>query len=130
MKPVEPWELSGLLDGELDAARAREVEAQLASDPALRAEFAELSRLDAACRAAAASAAFAPAIRMPRESIKVPGFVLIGAVALLVAWRIAPRLLEGAAPDFVLQLPVLALVLAGVMWLAKGDLQEPEPSPA
>ena len=65
MKPVLPEELSALMDGELDADRAREVETQVAADPHLRAEFSRLVETDAHWRAAAATAVFSPAVPRP-----------------------------------------------------------------
>jgi anti-sigma factor RsiW len=62
MKPVDPAELSALLDGELSPERSREVEAAIASDPELRTEWEQLRILDARWRSAAATAAFRPQI--------------------------------------------------------------------
>lgn len=64
MNGVDPAELSALLDGELPPDREAQVRAAMEADPALRAGYERLSRLDAAWSAAAASAAFRP---QPRE---------------------------------------------------------------
>ena len=64
MTPLMPEELSAYLDGELPAARAREVGALLAADPRLRADFDALADVDRRWRAAGETAAFQPAIRL------------------------------------------------------------------
>ena len=55
MKPVEPAELSGYLDGELDVARTAEVRELLSRDAALLAQFEALRATDANWRAAAST---------------------------------------------------------------------------
>lgn len=65
MRPIDPAELSALLDGELDASRAAEVRAALAGDAALRAQYEALAQADAQLRAFAASLELNPRIRLP-----------------------------------------------------------------
>ena len=60
MKPIEPFELSGYLDGELEPDRVRELEAVLARDPALRAEYEALANADREWKSTARLAAFVP----------------------------------------------------------------------
>jgi len=65
MRPIEPAELSAFIDGELDAGRAAEVRAALASDAALRARYESLAHADAHLRSVAAGMTLSPRIRWP-----------------------------------------------------------------
>lgn len=127
---VAPEEMSALLDGELDAARAREVEAQLRSDAALRAEFEALAACDARWRAAADAAAFAPVVRLPVGvasvgAARVEGAGWLTALAIAIGGLIAARsVLKLSGSDaFAFSLPAVALLLllAMVVWLATGE---------
>jgi len=127
MNPVQPEELSALLDGELDAARAAEVRAQIQMDPALRLEFEALSANDAAWRAAADSGAFVPAVSLPVEaeaaSASGEGGAWLTALAVamggLVVVRAVLKLAGSDALGFALPTVSLLLLIAVVVWLAR-----------
>lgn len=133
MNPVQPEELSALLDGELDTRRTAEVERQIAADPQLQAEFELLAGLDEDWRAAARTAAFAPEVRIPAAG-RWNGWALTLAVAIgLVGVRAGVRLIEPVVIAFAFQALVLAAVLAGVVWLGwtqEQDGRSPSPRPA
>lgn len=122
MKPVTPEELSALLDGELDDARAREVEAQIVAHPRLRAEFDALSGADARWRGAAAAAVFTPRVKLPKTAWSLN--IVIVAVALaagLICLRAAPKLMESLAFGFGLHIVCFAILLASLPWLMRPD---------
>jgi anti-sigma factor RsiW len=122
MKPVQPEELSALLDGELDSERAREVEMQIAADPQLRAEFDALSWADARWRAAAATAVFAPAVELPTRAGRASWIAFAAALTGgLVCLRVAPKLVESLAFGFGLHAISFAALLAALAWLARAD---------
>lgn len=127
MKPVQPEELSALLDGELESARVLEVRAQMAIDPALRREFEVLSAADTAWRVSAAAAAFVPAVQMPvhgaadrRARRRVP--MLVIAIGTLILVRIVLKLAGSEA--WTTGLPVLSMILllAAVLWLPRTEV--------
>lgn len=123
MNPVQPEELSALLDGELDPRGAREVEAQMAAQPELRAQFEALSAADAAWRRAAASAAFAPDVRLP-ASLDAPvvdtaGLNALGlSIVALIAVRIVLKLIGSEALTLALPALSMALLIGAVVWIA------------
>lgn len=128
MNPVQPEELSALLDGELDAARAAEVKARIQADPLLRREFEALRAADAGWRAAADSAAFTPAVRLTIDArasapMKSAGSGWLTALMICMALLIGTRaLLKLAGSDaFLFSLPAISLLLlvAVVIWLAR-----------
>jgi anti-sigma factor RsiW len=119
MKQVQAEELSALLDGELSAERAAEVQVQIAADPALRADYAALARLDAWARASAGAAAFTPTVRLPALAQAVGwGWIMAGALVLLLV-RFVPKVAVMATPGLWLQLGVCAVVLIVVVRLAR-----------
>jgi anti-sigma factor RsiW len=120
MKPVLPEELSGLMDGELDAARAREVERQVALNSDLRAEFDRLVETDAKWRASAAAAAFVPAIRVPPPvTAPLSSAAVMTALSVgLICLRMAPKWLDSLTVSFGVQAAALAAVLVGLIWVA------------
>jgi anti-sigma factor RsiW len=125
MKPVLPEELSALMDGELDADRAREIETQLAANPHLRAEFSRLVETDAQWRAAAATAVFAPAVRLPPTTAGLRSAAIVTALMIgLICLRMAPRWLESLTLVFGLHTVALAVLLAGLMKVARADDSE------
>ncbi len=123
MNPVYPKELSALLDGELDTERAREVEMQIAVDPALRRAFEALSGADAVWRAAAATAIFEPAIELPASASR-PIWLVICAplIVALVLLRMASKLIESPAFGFGLHALALTALLAAVIWHISRDM--------
>lgn len=119
MKPVLPEELSGLIDGELDTSRAREVQSQIAIDSVLRAEFERLVEIDAKWRASAAAAAFVPAIRLPPVAAPLSSAAVLTTLSVgLICLRMAPKWLESLTVGFGVQAAALAAVLVGLMWVA------------
>lgn len=107
MSDLDPAELSALLDGELDPARASAVEALIAADPVLAAEFDRLKRADQRLRALAADAAFPPRVRWPRPApAPLPAWFAPCLGLVLLAW-LAGKL----APAMALALAVNALAL-------------------
>ena len=101
MSGLDPAELSALLDGELDPARAREVEAMIAADPALAAEFERLKLADGHMRSIAEAAAFRPELRLPEPSPRRSG-----------AWQALPLILIIAGWALGKLAPVAAIALA------------------
>jgi anti-sigma factor RsiW len=124
MNPVQPEELSALIDGELDARRAAEVEAQIASDEGLRATFESLRDLDSRWRAAARTVVLAPQVHLPAPARWSGGWIpAIAIAAALVSVRIATRLIDTTTMAFALQAFVLAIVLARVAWAGRSDVR-------
>jgi anti-sigma factor RsiW len=122
MKPVLPEELSALMDGELDADRAREIETQLADNPHLRAEFSRLVEADAQWRAAAATAAFAPAVRLPPTTAGLSSAAIVTALIIgLIGLRMAPRWFESLTLVFGLHTVALAILLTALLRIARAD---------
>lgn len=130
MNPVQPEELSALLDGELEPARALEVRAQIAIDPALRLEFETLSAADAAWRIAAGSAAFRPDVEMPAHVEREAGTgdagwltALAATIGILIVVRIVLKLAGSEA--WALGLPAISLILLLVCVVKfAGSMQE------
>jgi anti-sigma factor RsiW len=119
MNPVQSEELSALLDGELRPERAAEVRARIAADPALRAEYTALARLDDWARAEAEAAAFTPTVRLPASrSVSGWGWAVAGALALLLV-RFVPKIAPLATPGLWLQLVACGVVLIVVARLAR-----------
>src|SRR6185369_8336753 len=101
-------ELSALLDGELNPTRTREVEMQIAADPELRGELQLLRESDARWRAAAATAAFEPALRS-RDAANRPRRFLAATtlIVTLTAVRMAAKLTNSLVVGFGVQAVVL-----------------------
>jgi len=123
MNDWDPAELSALLDGELDSARTEKVEALIAADPGVRAEFERLAQADRRLRTIAEAALFRPEVRWP-EAAPVPrpaqaGFVL-GFAFILLAWAVG-KLAPTMTASIVVNGASLVLLLA---WLAPFALRE------
>ncbi len=117
MNPIDPAELSAYLDGELDPARAGEVEAALASSPALRGELNALVNADNAWRAAARGASFEPGIRLrPGNTVLRSTLRAAGAIVLLLAARVLPKLPGSLLWELVLN--GIAFTFA-LIWIAR-----------
>jgi anti-sigma factor RsiW len=93
----------------LPPERAREVEALLDQDPALRAEYAALHAHDARWRQAAGAAAFVPAVAFGR-TLDVPLPWLAATVLVLLAARLGGKLIGSLGPSLLLNLAALVLV--------------------
>ncbi|MBI4581169.1 MAG: hypothetical protein HY718_15815 [Planctomycetes bacterium] len=120
MNPVDPAELSALLDGELTPSRAAEVRAAVDADPALRAEFDQLQALDAACRSAAATATFPPQVAVPAAHPSWSWTAIGVAAVLLLIVRLAPKLLDLAAAGVLLNAAALAVAVVWLVRLTRG----------
>ena len=130
MIPVQPEELSALIDGELDPQRTSELKAQIAADPALRASFEALRDLDNRWRAAARTAAFIPQIRPPAPARWNGWLTAVAVAAALVGMRIAVRATDTTTTELAVQALVLAAVLTRITWLGLSDTRlgvDPEP---
>jgi hypothetical protein len=94
MKPVDPAEISALMDGELPAERAEEVRRAIAEDPALRREYEEIVALDANVKAYAEAALFRPRVVIAVETAgPIPVVPLvIGCLLLRLVLKSAPFL--------------------------------------
>jgi len=112
MKPVQPAELSALLDDELEIGRREEVEMALASDPALRAQFLTLKSADHQWRSAAHAASFQPQIDLgPQDSAQHPAFLItLGLIALIIV-RFAPKFIDALPFGIVLHVVALLVLL-------------------
>jgi anti-sigma factor RsiW len=120
MKPIEPSELSGYLDGELEPDRVLEVEAALANDPTLRADYQALANADSAWKSAAHSAAFAPNTQLPiSKSWTGSPFAVAAILVLLVALRIAPKLADVVELGLILHAAALAVMIPWVVHMAR-----------
>lgn len=110
MKPVQPAELSALLDGELETSRKAEVEAALAGDPALQAQFLALKSADQRWRKAAHAASFQPQIDLGQQGSTLRSATLIVlAVIALIILRFAPKFID--VTTFGIALHIVALVV-------------------
>jgi anti-sigma factor RsiW len=116
--PVDPAELSALIDGELPPERAGEVEARLAQDPALRAEYEALRANDARWRQAAGAATFVPTINLGRTR-EVPLPWLAAIVLVLLAARLGGKFIGGLGPSMLLNLAALVVVGWAVLAAAR-----------
>ena len=111
-RPVEPHELSGLLDGELDPQRVTEIRCAIEVDAQLRAEFDRLSALDHAWSAAVTGAAFRPRVSLPAYSPPVRlAVVLAVGLLILVAARLVPKMMLSFASAVVVSVLVLAVLM-------------------
>jgi anti-sigma factor RsiW len=114
---IDPAELSAYLDGELSSTRAREIEAALASSPALRDELDQLGESDRRWRAAARTASFRPDIEWRRTpAFKVSVRRSGAAVVLLLIARVLPKLVGTFELNLILNAIALAVAL---LWIIR-----------
>lgn len=129
--PIEEFELTALIDGELDERRAAEVRAAVSRDPALRAKLEAMRSADSAWIAAAATALFRPAVHLPSHPRTSDPFFLVPILfaVCLAAARMAAKLVDpGFAAAMLLHGVMLAAALAFVfLWITRIP---PRPSPA
>ncbi len=120
MKLVEPAELSAYLDGELDPTRAREEQAILADDAALRAQFDALQAADHDWRGAADSAIFAPDVQFTRTTLSSVAWLGMAAILVaLVTLRMLPKIGDALAWGVALHGIALAVMLGWVARMAR-----------
>jgi surface antigen len=86
-RKIEPATLVAYLDGELRPARAREVEAALARDPALREALQRLERVDTAL-----AAAFDPVLEAPLPALTLTGRPAVAPIRLAFPRQATARL--------------------------------------
>ena len=91
MQPVDPAELSALLDGELPASRAEEIRAALRQDPQLQRTYDQLVALDADWKERASTAMFQPQVSLEERFIP-GGWLVTAAILVLLGFRIAVKL--------------------------------------
>jgi len=126
--PVHAFELSAMIDGELDEARTVELRDAIRQNPALRAEFERLEAAHQTWDAAAATACFHPAVRLPSTSARSAS--LMSVVALLSFMLAAARLISKLLPiELITAVAVHALMLAAtltmVVWIVGRIESEP-----
>ncbi len=113
MKLIDDAELSGLLDGELTAERAREVRDAMAQSAALRRRYEELAAMDAEFRTQAQAAAFRPQVVLMAQPFALGAGLCVATVALLL-FRVALKILPPAAGIPLEVVLLAALLLWGV----------------
>lgn len=113
MKPVDPAELSGLMDGELTPQRAAEVRRAIAQDESLRQTYQQMTALDARLRKVAAGVTFRANLALAGSAGPQMMVVVLGAIGLLLV-RIAAKLVSPLVGNG-LELVVLAAVVAWVL---------------
>lgn len=132
MRQVQDEELSALLDGELDPRRAEEVRALIQADPALRAEFDTLAKLNAQLSVAAEQMAFMPEVSFSATATsKTPSWhwgAGLAVVLALVVVRLLPKFVEQPVFGIGVQLAVCAAIAIIVLGMARES--EPLASPA
>ncbi|HEY6456849.1 MAG TPA: hypothetical protein VIY90_16360 [Steroidobacteraceae bacterium] len=120
MKPIDPVELSGFIDGEMTEERSQEIRQLAANTQSLREELESLSRTDSRWCAAARSAAFRVEIRLHRERLLAISAVQAALlVAILLAVRFLPKLMHTLSLGLALNGIALAIVIAWVITLAQ-----------
>jgi anti-sigma factor RsiW len=116
MKDWDPAELSALLDGELNSVRTKELEALIAADPGVRAEFERLELADRRLRAIVEAAVFRPELRWPKAAPAprpARAWLALGFTVILLAWA-AGKLAPTMTAALVVNAASLVLLLAGL----------------
>jgi anti-sigma factor RsiW len=117
MSDLDPAELSALLDGELNAARAAQVEAIIATDVRVQAEYETLEEADARWRSMALGAAFRPQMRWPIPTKPALPAWATAALFLIPIVSIAGKLAGAMVASFALNglalLVIVACIVAG-----------------
>jgi len=121
-RPVEEFEVSALIDGELDPTRAAEVRMAIERDPALQAQFVRLTEADQVWAQAARSAQFLPGVAWdavsPSPSL-AHAWVLTALALGIVAARVVPKVLPlDLAAAILVHGLILAGVIAVVVWIS------------
>jgi anti-sigma factor RsiW len=125
MNPIDPAELSALLDGELTPQRADEVRAAIQHDPSLKTEFERLRRLDAACREAAATAEFQPQVTIAPHTNDWSWAAPAGMGVILLVVRFLPKMWDLALLGAVLHVAAMAIVLWWIVRLVSQEEKRP-----
>jgi len=113
MRPIDPAEISALIDGELPPERAREVRRAIAQEASLRRVYEQLVRLDTDLKAAAAQVMFQPHVELPRATGGY-GMRVFLAAAVLAIVRLA---MKWASPGLatIFAAALLAVVVGWVL---------------
>jgi hypothetical protein len=121
MKPVQPEELSALLDGEIDAQRAREISEQVRNDPVLSPQLEALEKLDSDLRRAADAAIFIPSMRLPpfAHVPAVSTVTICCIVFLLLFVRLLSKVLDAQALTWGLNAGAFIVVLVAAVGLLR-----------
>lgn len=123
MNPLEPAELSALLDGELDPRRAAEIQALIAADPAVRAEYDSLRLADARLRTLAGPARFAPWVSLPAPSPRAsPAWLAAPALIVPLGWLVG-KLTEAMSTAVAVNSLSLLVLIASLSLLAARELR-------
>lgn len=130
-RPVEEHELSGLLDGQLDPERAREVREAILADERLKVEYERLAGLDQQLIASAREAIFRPAVSLPSSGLSAYfAIILAAAIFVLVVVRMLPKLkMLFASAIAVNALALVVLVAVLVLLCRKLDSSSAENYP-
>jgi len=124
MPPIDPAELSALLDGELPAGRAEEVRAALSQDPVLRQSYEQLVACDANWSTRAAAAMFRPRVQLDRAPFAgrflTATAVVLGLLLLRMALKALPPL-YGAGLEALLLAIVVGWGLRRIMHATDAD---------
>ncbi len=115
MNPIDPAELSALMDGELTPERAAEVRAAIAQDAGLKAEFDRLQGMDADWRAAASGAAFRPRVDLAAGAAAWPAALWVLGLCVLTALRFLPKLIDAALLGTALHGAAFAIIVVWVI---------------
>ncbi|HTL51179.1 MAG TPA: hypothetical protein VL860_01255 [Planctomycetota bacterium] len=126
--PVEEFELSALIDGELEPQRAEEVRAAIQQDPALQALFTRLATADARWSQQADAAQFQPILPPLAKTppVAVPAVLpvwMAGLVAaLLMTGQFGTKWLAlGLGPGILLHSLLLAAVFGLIVRVVRAD---------
>ena len=109
MKPVDPAEISALLDGELSPERTKQVRRAIAENSELRCVFENLSAIHRALTACAAAVRFQPRISLAR-SFGFPAIGVLGFAVAMLVLRLTAKLVP-LGVGVVFQATALAIVL-------------------
>lgn len=119
-RPVEEFEISALIDGQLEAERAAQVRSAIQADPVLRAEYESLRAADQAWTMAARSARFRPLVAIYRP-VPVPTTWVAAAAFVLAAARLLLKTLPlELSAGFAAHGLILAVVIGAVVWISGG----------
>ena len=123
MKPVDPPEISALLDGELSPERAEQVRCAIAEDRELRRVFDELSVVHTDLIHCAAAARFQPRLTLAK-STSSPGISIVGLGLTVLTLRLTVKLLPlgvGVAFQATALVFVLLWVFLCLVGLTRGE---------
>jgi anti-sigma factor RsiW len=121
-RPIEEYELSALIDGQLEPQRVAEVRSAIEQNVALRAEYEHLLANDRTWTAAARAAQFTPTVRLGTAS---PSSIWVRVwVAAVLTMALGGRLLPKVLPmdqavAMLVQGLVLVAIVTAVVWISE-----------